>query len=103
MQIMETLICNPTEKSEPCLALRQTFLYLEIIFSTRLSSVYVLFNSNMFKSYVSSVIAMVVLLNHINLPEVTIAVDGSLFEHHPTFRLHMETLIAKWRRETKVG
>ncbi|KAL4232598.1 hypothetical protein ACF0H5_007288 [Mactra antiquata] len=45
--------------------------------------------------------AMVTLLNHINLPEVTIAIDGSLYEHHPKYHQHMADLIAKWRPETK--
>jgi len=46
---------------------------------------------------------MVVLLNHINLPEVTIAVDGSLYEHHPKYHDNMSKLIAKWRPNTKVN
>ncbi|XP_052810741.1 hexokinase type 2-like [Mya arenaria] len=45
--------------------------------------------------------AMVVLLNHIDLPEVTIAVDGSLYEHHPKYHNNMASFIAKWRPQTK--
>jgi len=45
---------------------------------------------------------MVVLLNHIGQPEVTIAIDGSLYEHHPKYKRNMEALIAKWRPDTKV-
>ncbi|XP_060577895.1 hexokinase type 2-like [Ruditapes philippinarum] len=45
--------------------------------------------------------AMVVLLNHINLPEVTIAIDGSLYEHHPKYHQHMMDVIKKWRPQTK--
>ena len=48
------------------------------------------------------VTAMVVLLNHINLPEVTIAIDGSLYEHHPKYHQHMMDVIQKWRPQTKV-
>ena len=48
------------------------------------------------------VTAMVVLLNHIGQPEVTIAIDGSLYEHHPKYKRNMEALIAKWRPDTKV-
>ncbi|KAH3726175.1 hexokinase type 2-like [Dreissena polymorpha] len=45
--------------------------------------------------------AMVVLLNHINLPEVTIAVDGSLYEHHPKYHNNMVKLISTWCPQTK--
>lgn len=45
--------------------------------------------------------AMVVLLNHINLPEVTIAIDGSLYEHHPKYHGHMMELVTKWVPKTK--
>ena len=47
--------------------------------------------------------AMVVLLNHINLPEVTIAVDGSLYEHHPKYHDHMMDVLRKWVPNTKVS
>lgn len=46
---------------------------------------------------------MVVLLNHIELPEVTIAIDGSLYEHHPKYHKYMMEIIEKWRPQTKVG
>ncbi|WAR25535.1 HXK2-like protein [Mya arenaria] len=45
--------------------------------------------------------AMVVLLNHINQPEVTIAVDGSLYEHHPNYHNNMMAILSKWRPQTK--
>lgn len=45
--------------------------------------------------------AMVVLLNHIDLPEVTIAIDGSLYEHHPKYHQHMMDIVQKWRPQTK--
>jgi hexokinase len=33
---------------------------------------------------------LAVLLNHMNLPNVTIAVDGSLYRFHPKFKKNME-------------
>lgn len=45
--------------------------------------------------------ALVVLLNHINLPEVTIAVDGSLYEHHPKYHSHMMQLLTTLVPNTK--
>lgn len=45
--------------------------------------------------------AMVVLLQHINLPEVTIGIDGSLYEHHPKYHSHMLEHISKWIPQTK--
>lgn len=45
--------------------------------------------------------AMVVLLNHIDLPEVTIAIDGSLYEHHPKYHQNMMEIVQKWRQQTK--
>ncbi|XP_045195352.2 hexokinase type 2-like [Mercenaria mercenaria] len=45
--------------------------------------------------------AMVVLLNHINLPEVTIAIDGSLYERHPKYHQHMMEVVRKWRPQTQ--
>ena len=53
--------------------------------------------------YILYVSAMVVLLNHINLPEVTIAVDGSLYEHHPKYHDHMMDVLRKWVPNTKVS
>lgn len=46
--------------------------------------------------------ATAVLLRHVNKPEVTIAVDGSLFEHHPKYKKHMSDLLEKLVPETKV-
>ena len=46
---------------------------------------------------------MVVLLNHINLPDVTVAVDGSLYEHHPKYHDHMMDVLRKWVPNTKVS
>ena len=46
---------------------------------------------------------MVVLLNHINLPDVTVAVDGSLYEHHPKYHDHMMDVLRKWVPKTKVS
>ncbi|XP_048747104.2 hexokinase-1-like [Ostrea edulis] len=45
----------------------------------------------------SKIVAAVlaVLLNHINLPEVTIAFDGSLYERHPKYSFHIADLLAK--------
>ncbi|KAK3098513.1 hypothetical protein FSP39_020231, partial [Pinctada imbricata] len=37
--------------------------------------------------------ALAVLLNHISLPEVTIGIDGSLYEHHPKFHDHIMHLL----------
>ncbi|KAL3882227.1 hypothetical protein ACJMK2_028591 [Sinanodonta woodiana] len=45
--------------------------------------------------------AMVVLLHHISLPEVTIAVDGSLYENHPKYHSHMMEVISKWAPKTR--
>ena len=47
--------------------------------------------------------ALIVLLNHIKLPEVTIAIDGSLYEHHPKYHGHMMELVSKWVPKTKVS
>ncbi|KAJ8314657.1 hypothetical protein KUTeg_006807 [Tegillarca granosa] len=47
--------------------------------------------------------ATAVLLYHINRPEVTIAVDGSLFEHHPKYEKHMLSLLSKLVPKTKVN
>ena len=58
--------------------------------------------SSMFM-YILYVSAMVVLLHHINLPEVTIAVDGSLYEHHPKYHDHMMDVLRKWVPNTKVS
>lgn len=44
---------------------------------------------------------LAVLLNHINLPEVTIAFDGSLYEKHPKYRVHIADLLAKLVPTTK--
>lgn len=46
--------------------------------------------------------ALAVLLNHINEPEVSIGIDGSLYEHHPRFHHHMTTLLQKLVPSTKV-
>lgn len=48
------------------------------------------------------VVALAVLLQHINLPEVTIAFDGSVYEKHPKFRIHIADLLAKLVPTTKV-
>lgn len=48
------------------------------------------------------VLALAVLLQHINLPEVTIAFDGSVYEKHPKFRIHIADLLAKLVPTTKV-
>lgn len=45
--------------------------------------------------------ALAVLLQHINLPEVTIAFDGSVYEKHPKFRIHIADLLAKLVPTTK--
>lgn len=45
--------------------------------------------------------AMVVLLHHIRRPKVTIAIDGSLYEHHPKYHEHMMTVIEKWAPDTE--
>ncbi|KAK3098225.1 hypothetical protein FSP39_017388, partial [Pinctada imbricata] len=45
--------------------------------------------------------ALAVLLNHINLPEVTIGIDGSLYEHHPKFHDHIMHLLTKLVPKTK--
>lgn len=47
-------------------------------------------------------LAVAVLLQHINLPEVTIAFDGSVYEKHPKFRIHIADLLAKLVPTTKV-
>nr|XP_022287076.1 hexokinase-1-like [Crassostrea virginica] len=44
---------------------------------------------------------LAVLLQHINLPEVTIAFDGSLYEKHPKYSLHIGNLLAKLVPTTK--
>ncbi|XP_060079670.1 hexokinase-1-like [Ylistrum balloti] len=46
--------------------------------------------------------ACAVLLNHIDLPEVTIGIDGSVYEHHPRFHGYMMELLEKVVPETKV-
>ncbi|XP_071134252.1 hexokinase type 2-like [Mytilus edulis] len=45
--------------------------------------------------------ALAVLLNHINEPEVSIGIDGSLYEHHPRFHDHMTALLQKLVPSTK--
>lgn len=45
--------------------------------------------------------ALAVLLHHINEPEVSIGIDGSLYEHHPRFHDHMNTLLQKLVPSTK--
>ena len=47
-------------------------------------------------------VVLAVLLQHINLPEVTIAFDGSLYEKHPKYSLHIGNLLAKLVPTTKV-
>ncbi|XP_060079672.1 hexokinase-1-like [Ylistrum balloti] len=46
--------------------------------------------------------ACAVLLNHIDLPEVTIGIDGSVYEHHPRFHGYMMELLEKLVPGTKV-
>lgn len=45
--------------------------------------------------------ALAVLLNHINEEEVSIGIDGSLYEHHPRFHDHMTSLLQKLVPTTK--
>lgn len=47
-------------------------------------------------------LVLAVLLNHINLPEVTIAFDGSLYERHPKYSFHIADLLAKLVPTTQV-
>ncbi|XP_021370871.1 hexokinase-2-like [Mizuhopecten yessoensis] len=46
--------------------------------------------------------ACAVLLNHIDLLEVTIGIDGSVYEHHPRFHGYMMELFEKLVPKTKV-
>lgn len=45
---------------------------------------------------------LTVLLRHIHKEKVTVAVDGSLFEHHPTIPTMLEQFTAHLVPETKV-
>ncbi|ESO92176.1 hypothetical protein LOTGIDRAFT_233221 [Lottia gigantea] len=46
--------------------------------------------------------ALAVLIRHVNLPEVTVAIDGSLYEHHPKFHNYMMELISQLNLHTQV-
>lgn len=46
--------------------------------------------------------ACAVLLQHIDLPEVTIGIDGSVYEHHPRFHGYMMEMLEKLLPNTKV-
>ncbi|RUS81795.1 hypothetical protein EGW08_010432 [Elysia chlorotica] len=45
---------------------------------------------------------MAVLVNHVALPEVTIAIDGSLFEKHPKYHDSMMEILSKFCSKSKV-
>ncbi|KAK3096666.1 hypothetical protein FSP39_002233, partial [Pinctada imbricata] len=47
-------------------------------------------------------IALAVLLKHMNLPEVTIGIDGSLYEFHPKYHDHILDVLTKLVKDTKV-
>ncbi|GFS05393.1 phosphotransferase [Elysia marginata] len=47
-------------------------------------------------------ILMAVLVNHVALPEVTIAIDGSLFERHPKYHDSMMEVLNKFCPKSKV-
>lgn len=47
-------------------------------------------------------ILMAVLVNHVALPEVTIAIDGSLFERHPKYHDSMMEILNKFCPSSKV-
>ncbi|XP_071112937.1 hexokinase type 2-like [Haliotis cracherodii] len=46
--------------------------------------------------------ALAVCVRHVNLPEVTVAIDGSVYEHHPTFHPDMTDLLEKLAPQSKV-
>lgn len=45
---------------------------------------------------------MSVLINYIRLPEVTIGIDGSLYEKHPKFHDSMMEIFERFSPNTKV-
>ena len=48
-------------------------------------------------------IALAVLLKRMNKAEISVAVDGSLYEHHPNYHHHMMTIINKLLPGVKVS